>query len=413
MIDPGDFLRAAPWLQAGAVARLLDLLDGDGEEARVVGGAVRNTLLGAPPGDVDIATTALPPEVIRRTERAGLKAAPTGIEHGTITVIADGQPIEVTTLRQDVETFGRKASVRFGRDWKTDAERRDFTMNALAVTREGKVIDLVGGLADLAARRVRFIGDPEARIREDFLRILRFFRFHAAYGSGAPDAAGLQASIRLRAGLDALSRERVRMELLKLFVAPGAAATLVVIADSGLIEPILGVPLVPQFARLAAAEATLNLSPDPIRRLGALAVHVSDDADRLSERLRLSNDEHARLCSMAERWWRLAGDLSDQTGRALLYRLGPERFRDRVLYAWSRNAANDPAWRNFASLPDRWRAPPFPLRAAAFIGLEVPIGPALGAALADAEEAWIAADFPSEPEVLGSLAERIAARHRT
>src|SRR3954470_1852935 len=188
----------------GALPRVLAVLDAEGEEARVVGGAVRNALLGAPLGDIDIATTALPQEVIRRVEAAGFKAVPTGFEHGTITVIAERRPFEVTTLREDVETDGRHATVAFGRDWRRDAERRDFTMNALSVARDGTVHDYVGGLADVAARRVRFIGDPASRIAEDYLRILRFFRFHAAYGEGAPDPAGLSACIAARAGLETL-----------------------------------------------------------------------------------------------------------------------------------------------------------------------------------------------------------------
>src|SRR5437764_12973440 len=187
---PAAHLDAA-WLREGAVAQLLALLDRDGEEARVVGGAVRNALLGEPHGDIDIATTAPPAEVIRRVQAAGFKAVPTGLEHGTVTVVAEGIPFEVTTLREDVETFGRHAKVAFGRDWRRDAERRDFTMNALSLARDGHIYDYVGGLADVAARRVRFIGDPAMRIAEDYLRILRFFRFHAGYGEGTPDPEGV------------------------------------------------------------------------------------------------------------------------------------------------------------------------------------------------------------------------------
>ena len=229
----------APWLREGALAKLLAVLDRDGEEARVVGGAVRNALLGEPPGDFDIATTALPREVVRRAEAAGFKPVPTGIDHGTITVVVGGKPFEVTTLREDVETDGRHAKVAFGRDWKRDAERRDFTMNALSVGRDGTMHDHVSGLADAAARRVRFIGDPAQRIAEDYLRILRFFRFHAAYGHGAPDPDGLHACIVARAGLDTLSRERVRMEVMKLLVTPHAVATLAVMAETGLLDNVL------------------------------------------------------------------------------------------------------------------------------------------------------------------------------
>src|SRR6202042_738116 len=191
----------APWLTSGPAARVLALLDGDGEEARVVGGAVRNALLQVPVGELDMATTALPAEVIRRAKAAGVKSVPTGIEHGTVTLVVDGQPFEVTTLREDTETFGRKAKVAFGRDWVRDAERRDFTINGLSVDAEGRVHDYVGGLEDIAARRVRFIGAPEQRIAEDYLRILRFFRIHAAYGVGDVDRAGYLACIGGQAGL--------------------------------------------------------------------------------------------------------------------------------------------------------------------------------------------------------------------
>src|SRR6266704_3494510 len=185
----------APWLGSGPTSRVLELLSGNGEEARVIGGAVRNALLNIPMGDIDIATTALPDEVIRRAKTAGIKSVPTGIEHGTVTLVVEAQPFEVTTLREDTETFGRKAKVAFGRDWVRDAERRDFTINGLSVDAAGVVHDHVGGLQDIAARRVRFIGDAGQRIAEDYLRILRFFRFHAAYGEGVPNPEGVAACI--------------------------------------------------------------------------------------------------------------------------------------------------------------------------------------------------------------------------
>src|SRR5882757_2961463 len=230
----------APWLRSGPAARVLELLNGNGEEARVVGGAVRNALLKIPTGDIDIATTAVPDEVIRRAKAAGIKSVPTGIEHGTVTLVVDAQPFEVTTLREDTETFGRKAKVAFGRDWVRDAERRDFTINGLSVDAGGLVHDHVGGLDDIAARRVRFIGDPKLRIAEDYLRILRFFRFHAAYGSGTPDRDGYLACIRGRAGMINISAERMRMEMLKLVVAGGATDAIVAMVDGGLLLQIFG-----------------------------------------------------------------------------------------------------------------------------------------------------------------------------
>src|SRR3982075_2860245 len=230
----------APWLRSGPAARVLALLGGNGEEARVVGGAVRNALLNIPLGDIDIATTALPDEVARRAKAAGIKCVPTGIDHGTVTLVVESHPFEVTTLREDTETFGRKAKVAFGRDWVRDAERRDFTINGLSVDAEGVVHDHVGGLEDIAAKRVRFIGDPNQRIAEDYLRILRFFRIHAAYGAGEPDRAGYLACIAARAGLANLSAERVRMEMLKLMVAHGAAVVITAKVDGALLLPIFG-----------------------------------------------------------------------------------------------------------------------------------------------------------------------------
>src|SRR5215475_2021689 len=271
----------AAWLREMPLRDILAALDGEGEEARVVGGAVRNALLDEPHGDIDIATTALPSEVIRRVEAAGFKAVPTGVEHGTVTVVAAGQPFEVTTLREDVETFGRHAKVVFGRDWRRDAERRDFTINALSLSRDGTVHDYVGGLGDIEARRVRFIGDAAGRIAEDYLRILRFFRFHAAYGEGAPDPDGVAACIDGRAGLDRLSRERIRMEMVKLLVARHAVPSLAVMTEAGLLEQVLGgVPLLASFANMIKLEAVLALSPDAVRRLGALSVSVVEDAER-------------------------------------------------------------------------------------------------------------------------------------
>jgi poly(A) polymerase len=394
------------WLTHGPLARLLQLLSSDGEEARVVGGAVRNALLNLPPGDIDIGTTATPDEVTRRVTKAGFKAVPTGIEHGTVTVVAAGMPFEVTTLRVDVETFGRKANVRFGRDWKADAERRDFTINALSVTADGMVHDYVGGLADLDTRRVRFIGDPALRIAEDYLRILRFFRFHAAYGEGDPDSMGLAACIAGRGGLEQLSRERVRMELLKLLVAKGVAPALMAMADAGLLGSVLGgVPLVADVARMAKIEAALGVAADPIRRLAALTVFIVEDAERLGQRLRLANAEQERLASMGAVWWRRILPAGDALARPWLYRLGPQHYLDRVLLAWARSGAkpDDEAWRTLSALPQRWSIPVFPLKAADFIQRGVEKGPALGAAMRAAEEAWIAADFPGDDETLGRI----------
>jgi len=402
----------APWLESGAAARVLALLNGDGEEARVIGGAVRNALLRVPIVDIDIATTALPDEVVRRAKAAGIKSVPTGIDHGTVTLVVDSHPFEVTTLREDTETFGRKAKVAFGRDWVADAHRRDFTINALSVDAGCVVHDYVGGLNDIAAHRVRFIGDPNQRLAEDYLRILRFFRIHAAFGMGEPDRAGYLACIGARDGLATLSAERIRMEVLKLLVADGAVTAIAAMVEGGLLLQILGgVAYTGPFAAMIAAEQVLGLKADPVRRLAALAVAVTEDARRLGARLKLANAETKALDSMGHRWWRLGG-MDEAIARRRLYRLGAERYRDRLLLAWSRAGGDaDPdRWRELATLPQRWSAPKFPLKAADFVKRGVAEGPALGHVLALAEDAWLAADFPLDAAALAAIADQAASR---
>ena len=405
-----DSLGDAVWLVRGEAAPLLKLLDSNGEEARIVGGAVRNALLRLPVHEIDIATTALPDEVVRRVEAVGWKAVPTGIEHGTVTVLVAGKPFEVTTLLRDVETYGRKAKVVFGRDWVADAMRRDFTINALSLSADGQLHDYVEGLADLAARRVRFIGDPAQRIAEDYLRILRFFRFHAWYGEGAPDPEGLHACIRGRIGIDSLSRERIRTELLKLLLAPHATQTLALMTETGLLGDVLGgVALLASFENMVKVEAAIGVESDPVRRLGALGVWVAEDGERLAQRLRLSNADAERLTAL-ERWWRVSPELGGASARALVYRLGPQHFADQVLVAWSRSAASasDRAWRALAELPRTWNAPEFPLKAADFMARGFAAGPALGAVMRAAEQAWIAADFPADAAAIEAIADRAA-----
>src|SRR4051794_2477096 len=388
-------LADAPWLISGGTARVLQLLNENGEEARVVGGAVRNALLGLPPGDMDIATTALPEEVMRRAKSAGIKSVPTGIDHGTITLVIDSQPYEVTTLREDTETFGRKARVAFGRDWVKDAERRDFTMNGLSVDAGGVVYDYVGGIADARARRVRFIGDADQRIAEDYLRILRFFRIHAAFGAGEPDRDGYLACIRGRAGLASLSAERLRMETLKLLAAGGASAAALAMADGGLLQALTGgVVYTGPLSAMIAIERELGLAASSTRRLAALTVAVTEDAKRVATRLRLSNAETKALDSMGHRWWRLATK-GEADARRLLYRLGAERYHDRVLLGWARAGGNvgSSRWRALARPPPRWVAPKISLRAADFLARGMAEGPAPGHVFTLARGAWRAAGF--------------------
>jgi poly(A) polymerase len=387
--------RIAAFLARPALSRLLAVLDGDGEEARIIGGAVRDLLLGEAVGDVDLATTALPEETLRRGREAGFKVVPTGLEHGTITLIVEGTPFEVTTLREDVETDGRRATVRFGRDFVTDARRRDFTVNALSLDRAGVVHDPCGGLDDLAARRIRFIGDAQTRIREDYLRILRFFRFHARYGRGAPDAEGVGACVEGRGGLAGLSRERVRAELMKLLVAPGAAPALRAMAEAGLLMPMIG--RVPHLARFEAVAEGEDEGVYPAFRLAALAVGVREDALCLREALRLSNEEFDRIERIALALEGLSGRATAGTLaqlRHLAHRVGQDAVAaGLVLLA---GQGTEAAGRAQATIADLARTPPFLPTGRDVIALGVPAGPRIGQVLAAARSAWIDGGAPSD-----------------
>ena len=393
----------ARFLAQPVLARLLSALDGDGEETRVVGGAVRNLLLGEPASDIDLATTALPQETMRRGRAAGFKAVPTGIEHGTVTLVAEDESFEVTTLRRDVETDGRRAKVVFGRDFAADALRRDFTINALGLGRDGTLYDYCGGLDDLARRRVRFIGDGATRIREDYLRILRFFRFHARYGVGAPDAEGLRACIAGREGLAGLSRERVRAELLKLLVAPGVVATIGAMAGAGLIMPVIGG--VPQLSRFAAVVEGGGEGVHPAFRLAALAVSVGEDALRLRARLRLSNEEFDRIERIARALEGLGGR-ADLPGIAALRHLAHDAGNDAVaaalvlLKASAGGEDRDCVQQLIAELG---RTPSFLLTGKDVVARGIAPGPRVGQALEAARRGWIEAGCPASAEAQFAL----------
>jgi poly(A) polymerase len=388
-------LKDAAWLKRPETARVFAALTAPGVETRAVGGAVRDTLLGLKVTEIDLATTALPEQVMSLARNAGLKAVPTGIEHGTVTVIADGVPFEVTTLRRDVETFGRHATVAFTEDWQEDARRRDFTLNALYAGGDGTVFDPLSGYADLIAGRVRFIGDAEARIKEDYLRILRFFRFNAYYGKGPLDPEGLAAAVKLRAGMEQLSAERVASELKRLLVAPQAKRAVEALFDYGLLSGLLGgVPRLERLNRVIAIEEALGLAPDAMARLAALAVFVAEDAERLAARLRLSNAEQAVLA--------LGATDHDESGlpdaaaaKRALYRLGPTAFAADVLIAWADAGAapDDRSWREAFDLPQRWQAPVFPLRGSDIMPLGDLEGPEIGAMLRRLEAEWVAGGF--------------------
>ncbi len=400
--DKVAFLKTKP------LADVLAVLNGGGEETRAVGGAVRNLMLGLPLAEIDLATTMPPKAVIDRVTAAGFKAVPTGIEHGTITVVADGKPFEVTSLREDIETDGRHAVVRFGRDWKNDAARRDFTINAMSLSGDGAVHDYCGGLADVEARRVRFIGNADRRIAEDYLRVLRFFRFFAAYGEGDIDREGYLACARARDKLGALSRERIRAEILKTLTARRAADAITAMADAGIYDRVFAnAPELPALSRLALIEQSNEMAPDAVRRLAAVAVRLAEDATHLRERLRLTNEEYRRLASIGDSWWRLVPARGEAYAKETLYRIGAEEYSDRALISFARSSASlaDEKWGALLSLPSRWTAPRFPLAADDFIKRGVEKGPRLGKVLAAAEAAWIAAHFTGDAAALSRIAD--------
>ncbi len=372
------------------VARLLAALNTGDEETRIVGGAVRNAILGFPDTDVDLTTTALPERIRALAQAAGFKAVPTGIEHGTLTVIVAGEPYEVTTLREDVETDGRHAVVRFGRDFPTDARRRDFTINALSLGADGTLHDDVGGVEDIRHRRVRFIGDPGRRIAEDHLRALRFFRFHAQYGEGPLDRAGFAAAIQARDALSRLSRERVRAEVLKLLGARRAVEVTAEVAGTGILARLLGIVGDP--GRLARASRAVS---DPILALAAYAVRVEEDAERLAERLRLSNDEAARLAAYARVVARLrsfAHALDEADIRRLVAEHGTQAISDAlvIVSGEARPILGPGALPALARFADGSEPPPaLPVRGADLRTLGIPPGPRMGALLASARSTWL------------------------
>lgn len=390
-------VREAPFLADPLVQRVLAVLSAGGEEARVIGGAVRNELMGLPvQGDIDVATTVLPEDVMARAEAAGLRAVPTGIEHGTVTVIGEHRVLEVTTLRVDVETDGRRAVVRFGRDWDADAARRDFTMNALSVGLDGVLHDPVGGAADIAARRVRFIGSPDRRIAEDRLRVLRFFRFHATYGEGALDADGLGAAIRARHDLAGLSAERVGQEMRKLVVARGAAATVATLQESGILPLVAaGVGDLASFDRLHR----LNVALVPALAFVALFGRVQEDIDRITRRLRLSNSERDRMSeALAASAALPAGNIVSD--RATLYRIGQQAFLDGLLLAQVRGRVPDTEADARRMAAEGWTVPAFPLSGRDVVELGVARGPVVGVLLREIERWWIGQDFAPDEAAL-------------
>ncbi|MBN8847537.1 MULTISPECIES: CCA tRNA nucleotidyltransferase [unclassified Sphingomonas] len=384
-------LPAATWRDRPGLDRLAAALGAAAGEARYVGGAVRDTLLGLDVADIDIATRHAPAEVIARLEAAGIKAVPTGIEHGTITAVSSGTVVEVTTLRRDVSTDGRRATVAFTDDWREDAARRDFTMNALyADPLTGELFDWFGGLGDLAAGRVRFIGDPYQRIAEDHLRILRFFRFHARFGD-AIDAAGLAACTDRANDLMALSRERIAAELLRLLVAANAVPVVALMIEYGIFRPALPeVTDAAALAALAAREAAEGVAPDAIRRLAALI--APDEAEGVGARLKLSNADRKRLQAAHD-------GPGDEGPRALAYRVGLPIAIDRLLLAGE----------SVAALRD-WTPPRLPIGGGEIVARGVAKGPEVARLLRAVEDEWIARGFPDAAETAAIVDQLLSSR---
>jgi len=400
------------WLQDAAVQRVFAMLNADGGEGRVVGGAVRNALMGAPISDVDFATTNLPQVVMERAAAAGIKAVPTGIDHGTVTLVIDGRGFEVTTLRQDVETDGRRAKVSFGTDWQADAERRDFTINALYATADGDVVDLVNGLPDIETKTLRFIGDAHQRIAEDYLRVLRFFRFFAYYGSGRPDADGLRASARAKDKLDSLSAERVWSELRKLLAAPDPSRALLWMRTSGVLTAVLpetekwGIDAI---HGLVATETALKWQPDPMLRLAAI---IPPDGERIrvmADRLRLSRAEAEALQSFAA----APSITPDMAGAALdraLYRQGVTgiimRLRLALVNARFKAVDDNDEMLKAAKLDTLLKQaiafvkPQFPVSGADLVELGLSPGPKFGKVLGQLEAEWVERNFVDDRAAL-------------
>ncbi len=383
-------LPPAEWTLRDDLAALVAAL-GPGM-TRYVGGAVRDTLLGVAVKDVDVATSLLPVEVIARLDNAGIRSVPTGIEHGTVTAILPMGPVEITTLRHDVSTDGRRATVAFAREWQDDAARRDFTINALYADPHTRAIsDYFGGLADLAERRVRFIGDPHQRIREDHLRILRYFRFQARFGSLPADAEAEAACTELAATLKGLSRERIGMEMMNLLGLADPARTLARMAALGVLAVILPEAEPARLARLVAAEQAQAVAADPVRRLAALLPADPALAEQVASRFRLSGAQKKRLVLAAS-------PAEDVDARALAYRLGVESAVDRLLLSEA----------SLAPLTN-WAVPVFPLKGGDIVARGVDAGPQVARTLRAVEARWIAEGFPDAARVSKLLDEELAA----
>ena len=406
----------AAFLRGASVRRVFSALAGSGAQTRIVGGAVRNALLGEEVHEIDFVTTLPPQETAARAAAAQIRSVPTGIEHGTVTLVIDGAPFEVTSAREDVETDGRRAKVKFGADFAKDAMRRDFTINALSVDADGVLYDPVGGLADIAARRVRFIGDARLRIAEDYLRILRFFRFHSAFASGPMDADAIHAIIAERGGLKGLSSERIRAELIKLIMTRNAAEVCAQMCDAGLLAPLMaGIAYPARLARVIAIEAAREAAPQAMLRWMALTIATPEDARRLHIRLRMSNAETLRSEKAAAA---LAG-LHARTKppaygalREILFECGRMAATDAITLAQASSGAapNDAEWRSAWLFLRDTPKPQLPFSGADLLARGLTGGREMGRILKTLQASWIRAGFPKDPASIARLLDEAAQR---
>lgn len=400
------------WFQDKGLHELFQVLNIDGEEVRVAGGAVRDALMDIDIGDIDLATTWVPEDVKRLAEAAGFKVVPTGIEHGTLTLVKDGGVYEITTLREDMTTDGRHAKVLFGKDWQKDAERRDLTINGMYVNSKGEVIDLVGGAADIENQIIRFIGDAQTRIEEDYLRVLRFFRFFAFYGAGRPDAEGLKACAKARDQLSSLSAERVWKEMRRLFEAKDSSRALLWMRTTGVLTEIFpetekwGIDLVGPFVE---THRVLNWDVDPMLLLEAIIPPDVDRVSDLAKRLRMSRAEADRLSNWAKTP-KVAHDLVETAFDRALYRGSVQGYKDvlqlSLITARSKAEASDDAMLESAGFSkllkrlDAWKKPNFPISGKDLIKNGFEAGTQLGDKLRELEDKWIESNFLIEREAL-------------
>lgn len=385
-------------LDTPGLRAVIDAISGAGGEARLVGGCVRNTLLGEPVGDIDIATDLTPAVVVKAAGDAGLRSVATGIEHGTVTIVSDGNAFEVTTLRHDVETDGRKAKVKYTDDWASDAARRDFTLNALYCSGDGEVFDPLGGFSDLESRVIRFVGDPDIRIREDYLRILRFFRFISQYGRGEADADGLAACARLKDGLRQLSRERIGQEFCKLLCGARASEVASLMNEAGVSQTLFESDLNDRFLTSVESKAdTLGVAADYIALLAAALPLAGDQLYLL---LRLSNHQTGALKELQSAMEPTPA-LRDTERKVVLYQMGAETWARAVLLAWARlGTGEETEWKRLFELPDEWQLPVFPVTGSDVVATGVEPGPQVGEILKTLKDWWMAGGFAADREEL-------------